>query len=231
MPKAMTRVHSYYRDNIPPVIVDMQARVFDHFDIPLTQHLDNSTSHAAWLDAMLSQSGDETVVFADIDAFPLSRGSYDRLVELADAGALTGLAQVAEHKDPTRIYAGPMFMAVGASMWRELGRPSMARNSTCDVAQSLTEAAAAAGRDVVLIYPKFAIQPKWALADRGVFGIGTFYGELEFFHLFQSRMLSSVTLFEAVARDTIAGKLDFAAYLSIMSEERPRQRFRWPWFR
>ncbi|MCV2867220.1 hypothetical protein OEW28_01085 [Defluviimonas sp. WL0002] len=218
-------VHSFYRSNISDRMLRAQSAVFDHLGISLNQCLDDTISHSDWLNGVFEgAAADDIVVVADIDAFPLRRDAFDQLVDAARDGAVAGLAQVANHKDPDKIYAGPMFMAVRASVWRNLGRPSMHRSETADVAQGLTDAALAAGHPIHLVYPRFAIQPKWPLAGRGVFGIGTFYGELEFFHLFQSRLDASLRLFEAVARDTVAGRFDFAEYIEIMSSQAAPQK-------
>lgn len=222
MNAAPPKVFTFYQRNIPAAVLQGQRAVFDHFGIELVQVQDDSISHGDWVTGIFAPKGDDIVVVADIDAFPLNRAAFDRMVAGANEGALVGLAQVANHKDPRRIYAGPMFMAVRRSLYHDLGAPPMTRSATCDVAQALTDRVVAAGLPLTLISPRFAIQPKWALADQGVFGIGTFYGEMEFFHLFQSRKRNSVALFEAVAEGTIAGRHDFARYLEIMA---PRKRF------
>ena len=215
-------VHTYYRDNIPAQLVKAQARVFEHFGIPLKQWLDNTLSHAEWLEQMLSNPTDDITVIADIDAFPLTRAGFDALVESAANGALAGLSQVANHKDPTRIYAGPMFMALPAGLYQDLGAPGLERTDTVDVAQILTDLSQARGKPVTLVPPRMAVQPKWALSDQGMFGVGTFYGEMAFFHLFQSRKRNSVELFCAVAEGTIAGRHDFQTYLDVMAPRKKR---------
>lgn len=211
-------VHSFYRSNIPDVILSGQRAVFDHLGIELRQHHDDKVSHGQWMQRLFETVDDEIIVVADIDAFPLSRTAFQKICEVARNGGLAGLAQVANHKDPDRIYAGPMFLAVSRATYTQLGAPGLERTPESDVAQLLTDAAAARGVPVHLIYPSGSVQPKWALSDKGMFGIGTFYGEMEFFHLFQSRKRSSVTLFEAVSRDVIAGQFRFADYLRIMSK-------------
>ena len=216
------RVHTFYQSNIPAGVLAGQKAVFTHFAIPLVQTLDNSIEHGTWVTRLFAETTDDIIVLADIDAFPLSRAAYDSMIARAAEGELVGLAQVANHKAPDRIYAGPMFLAIKRSLYHELGAPALTRSANCDVAQALTDRAQEAGKTVTLIPPRFAIQPKWPLAGQGVFGIGTFYGDMEFFHLFQSRKRNSVALFEAVARDTIRGSFDYADYLQIMT---PKKRF------
>lgn len=225
-------VHSFYRSNIAPQMVAAQAAVFEHLGIPLKQWLDDDLKHCNWIDQILRDESDgDLAVIADIDAFPLTRTAFDLFVQSAEGGAVTGMAQVANHLDPTRIYAGPMFMAVSRTLYQKLGGPSACETATADVAQSLSDAAVRDGVPVNLIYPRFAIQPKWALTDRGVFGVGTFYGDNEFFHLFQSRHASSVALFCAVAEGVVAGRHDFDLYLAIMDQaERVKKKKRFGLF-
>lgn len=211
-------VHSYYQRNIPQQIISGQKAVFNKFGIPLEQQQCNGISHGGWMDSIFSNCTDEIIVISDIDAFPLSREAYLRACAAAAKGAVVGLAQVANHIDPSRVYAGPMFLAVQRSVYESLGRPGMQAGPDHDVGQLLTDRAIAKGIPIHLIWPRAAIEPKWALAGRGVFGIGTFYGEMEFFHLFQSRMKKSVKLFSQVSRNTILGNHDFAAYIKIVSQ-------------
>lgn len=85
-----------------------------------------------------------------------------------------------------------------------------------DIAQIPTNEAHKRGIEIDHIYPKFAVQSKWPLSNIGVFGIGTFYGDMEFFHLFESRKKQAIEFFNAVARDTVVGKFDFKEYLNIV---------------
>lgn len=218
-------VHTFYRSNIAPEMVEAQSNVFQHLGIPLKQWLDDTTTHCEWIDQILrSESEDDLAVIADIDAIPLNRNGFQSMVDMAASGALVGLAQVANHKDPNRLYAGPMFMAISRRVFRELGAPSSCRTDQADVAQSLTDAAEANGIDVRLIYPRFAIQPRWPLAKEGLFGVGTFYGEQDFFHLFESRKSDALELFCAVSDGVIAGEHDFGRYLSILGQSSARKR-------
>lgn len=214
-------VYSYYQRNIPQPIISGQKAVFGKFGIPLEQQQRDGISHGGWMDSIFSNCPDEIIVISDIDAFPLSRDAYLRACAAAANGAVVGLAQVANHIDPSRVYAGPMFLAVRRSVYENLGRPGMQAGPGHDVGQLLTDRAIAEGVPVHLFWPHAAIEPKWALAGRGVFGIGTFYREMDFFHLFQSRLKKSVELFSQVSRNTILGRHDFAAYIKIVARRGP----------
>ncbi|KIC21044.1 hypothetical protein [Leisingera sp. ANG-Vp] len=215
-------VHTFYQSNIPSRMVEAQAQVFDHLGIPLKQWKDDKAQHCDWINTVMrDDSLGDLAVIADIDAFPLSRAGFDRLVAQAETGAVAGLAQVANHKDPTRIYAAPMFLAVKREVYSALGSPSMCRTKTGDVAQILTDRAEEAGVEVALTYPKFAILPRWPLAGYGVYGIGSFYGENDFFHLFEARRTQTQELFYAVAEGVISGQHNWQRYLEIMEQAPP----------
>jgi hypothetical protein len=215
-------VHTFYQSNIPTRMVEAQARVFTHLDIPLKQWKDDKTTHCEWINTVMrDESLGPLTIIADIDAFPLSRAGFDRLVAQASGGAVAGLAQVANHKDPSRIYAAPMFLAVQRSVDNTLGAPSMCRTKTGDVAQILTDRAQEAGVEVALTYPAFSELPRWPLADYGMYGIGSFYGENAFFHLFEARRTQTQDLFCAVAEGVIAGRHNWQRYLEIMEQAPP----------
>lgn len=216
---------TYYQSNVDPALVEAQAAVFAHLGIPLVQQLDDRRDHAAWLTATLrDDSLGELAVVCDIDAFPLNLAGYQRLIAAAMAGNVSGLAQVANHKDPDHVYAAPMFLAVRRDIYRRAGAPDLRRTEQSDVAQTLTRNAAAAGVPVMLMWPKFCIAPRWSLGQHGVYGIGTFYGDNEFFHLFEARRQQSRDLFLAVAEGVIAGRHDFDRYLAILDLVPPKRR-------
>ena len=216
---ALPVVHAMHWDNIDPRLIDGQRRVFEALHIPLQQHRAHRVEHGEWMNDVIRQQPDDAVlVFCDIDAFPLQAAAYQRAVEFARQGGVFGLAQYSNHKPTVDLYAGPMFLAFSKSLWQALGSPSMKRSKTGDAAEALTLAARAQGQSLHLVKPTACIAPKWALKDQGVFGIGTFYGEAEFFHLFESREPAHETLFLQVVEDVVAQRpLQFGVYLQIMS--------------
>lgn len=217
--------YSYYQSNVDPRLVEAQAKVFAHLGIPLVQQRDDTVDHAGWLTRVMRDDGaGDLAVVADIDAFPITLSGYERLTAAAQAGNLAGVAHVANHKNPDHVCAGPMFMAVRRDIYRRLGSPDMARTDRSDVGQILTLKAEAAGVPVHLVWPKFAIQPRWGFGQHGVFGIGTFYGENELFHLFESRRRQSVELFMAVAGGVLAGRHDFDRYLAVSDIVAPKRK-------
>jgi hypothetical protein len=218
--------HAPFDDRIDPRIVAAQARVFAHFDIPLVQE-PLEGGHGGWLNGLAGREADGVFCACDIDAFPLSRAAFDRAVTAASQGHIFGLAQVANQFDPTEIYAGPMFLMFERKVWHKLDRPYLSKRETSDPAQEVTRRARAQNVKVDLLFPSVVLRPQWPLADKGVFGLGTFYGDNEFFHLFQARRGGAADLVEAVADGAIRGKHDFARYLDIVRTLPEPEKGRW----
>lgn len=213
-------VYSLYWNNINSTILDSQKNVYKKFGIELIQDLADMKPHDIWMDEIIhSLPDDEIAVFSDVDAFPLSRVAYERAVAVARNGGVFGLAQTANHvTDKSFIYAGPMFFAISLKTYAQLGRPSFKCTDRADAAQELSYAALMYGVDLHLAYPTTVMQPKWPLANKGVFGLGTFYDN-QFFHLFESRNQTSVELFKAVVDDVLCEHpLDFSNYLTILNK-------------
>jgi hypothetical protein len=217
-----------YWNNIDQAVIDGQRQVFNALGIPLRQHNADRVQHGDWMDRVVASSEDEAViVFCDIDAFPITFAAYQKAIEHAKQGGLFGLAQFSNHKPTQQLYAGPMFIAFSKKLWYELKQPSLKRTKSCDAGEALSRAAFAHHKPVHLIKPTSCLEPKWALKDQGVFGIGTFYGECEFFHLFESRQPEHEIVFTEVVNDILNGRpLQFDLYLRTMrGHQKPRPSF------
>jgi len=213
-------VYSMYWNNVAPVVRDGQKSVFSHLGIELIQENADQKPHGSWMEEVLNRhQANDIVVFCDIDAFPLSRQAYLNAVAHAEQGAVFGLAQFSNHKKTQDVYAGPMFMAFRKDCWEALGKPGMSSNKQYDAAEALSIRAREQGVPLVMASPTSCLIPKWPLADKGLFGIGTFYGDCEFFHLFESRKPQYEKIFSAIVADVVSDqKLNFSKYLSIVDE-------------
>ncbi len=212
---------SMYWNNIPRSLLADQARVFAHLGLPLVQEPADKVAHGRWMDEKIAAADDdEILVFVDIDAFPITRAAYENAVEEARQGRVFGLAQTANHlENRLQPYAGPMLLAFRKRLWRDVGGPGMTRSSGCDAGQALSIAALQKNVGVTMVRPTACVKPKWPLGRQGVFGIGTFYGDNEYFHLFESRLRKNQRIMSAVADDIVAGQgLDFGKYLRICDE-------------
>lgn len=211
----MTTVHSLHWDNISPAILQGQAAVFAKLGIGLRQERHNRKAHGTWMNEVIERhQPEEVIVFCDIDAFPLHAQACHDAVQSALRGEVFGLAQFSNHKKNTEVYAGPMFMAFTKATWQALGSPSLKSSERFDAGEVLSAHARDRQVPVTLRLPTSCIVSKWALGNEGVFGIGTFYGSNEFFHLFESRFPAYEQLFSQVAGDVLAERpLNFRAYL------------------
>jgi hypothetical protein len=210
-------VHSMYWKNIPDEIRLGQREVFEYLKIPLIQECADKISHGVWMNEVIERySSNEVIIFCDIDAFPLSVEAYEKAVLDALDGCVFGLAQYSNHHANMDIYAGPMFMAFKKSTWEKLGGPDLKSNDVHDAGEVMSVLARERGVELRLEMPSNCLIPKWSLANYGVFGIGTFYGECNYFHLFESRLPAYGKLFESVVSDVLSGgKLNFGKYLEI----------------
>ena len=214
---ALPVIHAMYWDNIPLNILRKQQSVAEHLDLPLQQERAHKKPHGVWMREVLERhASEDIVIFCDIDAFPLHRDAYLQAVSHAQRGALFGLAQFSNHKPGNEVYAGPMFMALRKQLWEDLGKPDLQSSKQHDAAEVLSALARARGVEVVMSEPTATLISKWALGSEGVFGIGTFYGRRDFFHLFESRKPAYGALLAAVADDVIGNRpLNFARYLEL----------------
>lgn len=219
-------VLSPYMSNASRELLDAQRRVFAHLNVPLEQVCIDGTAHGAWMDNVAKSEDAGTVVFADIDAFPLTRAAHERAVAAASDGRIFGLAQSANHLANTSPYAGPCYLAFDRMVFRAIGSPSLAHDYRCDPAQALSIRAYERQVAVELVRPTTVLKPLWPLGSEGLFGIGTFYGANEFFHLFQSRRSAHIDIFLAVASDVLEDRLDFAAYIAMAQSNDARRLMR-----
>jgi hypothetical protein len=210
-------IHTMHWDNIPQGILEKQKAVFDHLKLPLQQERAHKQPHGEWMREVLARyNSDDIVIFCDIDAFPLHQEACLQAVAHAQAGGLFGLAQFSNHKPGNAVYAGPMFMALRKGLWERLGKPDLQSSKQYDAAEVLSALARAQDVALCMPAPTATLISKWALGHEGVFGIGTFYGQRDFFHLFESRKPAYGALLAAVADDVTQDKpLNFAHYLAL----------------
>ncbi|MCZ2496972.1 hypothetical protein GN316_09400 [Xylophilus sp. Kf1] len=228
--------HALHWDNISALVLDKQRTVFAALGLPLRQDHVHKMRHGLWMNQRIAEAGhDDIVVFCDVDAFPMRRPAWEQAMRVASQGAIFGLAQFSNHRPTPEVYAGPMFMAFRKSVWSALGCPDMRSCSGYDAGEALSLEARRQGVALHLVKPTACVIPKYALGHEGIFGIGTFYGENDFFHLFESRDAAHEKILVAVADDVSAHRpLDFANYLALgtdplknPAEARRRNRLGW----
>jgi hypothetical protein len=179
-------------------------------------------------EVMEGAESEEILLFVDIDAIPLNREVLILAMETADAGGIFGCAQSANHLERARfVYAGPMFLALKKRTWLDLNRPSFQIDADFDAGMRLSTLAFERGTPVRLLYPNVVCIPKWALADSGVSGTGTFY-EGKVFHLFESRKaFLYIDLFSYVTGSVLEGRgIDYLRAIALANGWRVKIRKR-----
>lgn len=197
----MDRIVSMYWRNVDRRIIDAQQAVFNHFGCRIEQQERTGMEHGVWMDEIMeSLRRDDAVLFADIDCIPLNKGIIDTAFNKARDGHIFGCAQVSTHIDPTRVFVSACFLAISKWTWETLDRPSFQTDRNNDTAQRITDVALAAKEawPVEMLYPSDCVMPRWQ-ADGHPYGMGTWYGNNDVFHLFESRYNQMPEVFLDVA--------------------------------
>jgi hypothetical protein len=113
------KIISFFQNNILPIIVDKQRRVYERFGLPL-QQIYTDLQHGAAMDAYLKEYGvpNEGLMFVDIDCIPLEPMAIPRIMNSANfVAGVTGLRQ---NHGMSRDYAGPACLTISQRAWHKL---------------------------------------------------------------------------------------------------------------
>jgi hypothetical protein len=174
--------------NMPRRVVNEQRRVLDRMvppDVAIEQILTGS-SHGAALTRFMRGMNYKTVLFLDIDAFPLNREIVQRLIEEANRGALVGTVTRSGSGLPVHPYVGPFCLCVTREVYEALGRPDFEITARGDCGEEVTFAAEERGVPVRLYWPVAVERPIWDLGNGMHLGRGTTY-EGGIWHAFEIR--------------------------------------------
>ena len=182
-------IASVYMDNVPAEVALAQSAVLDAFaptGFEVRQVL-TERSHGAALDEIMAGADADLVLILDIDCVPLTTAAIPTLAASAEAGALAGCVQRANHIDNgAHLYVGPFCMALSRALWERLGRPSFEPTGRGDVGEALTYRCEETGAPVEMLWPSRVDAPCWDLTDGRQFGVNTEY-EGAFLHTFNIR--------------------------------------------
>lgn len=217
-------IASYFMPNIHPKTVKLQQEVVKKFNPLNLQHIviRGQIPHGMFMDYVWSLNGqmvstlkDQTikkeldfdvVLFLDIDCIPVSQNAIEVYLTRALEGSLIGNAQRSGHiKNNNHLFTAPSALALSATNFDKIGRPSAIETTRGDVAEEYTYAAEANGVSVDFVPPvrydrdvyrydwETDRRPYWTL-ENGLpnYALGTTYGnEVEgdlFWHNFQIRV-------------------------------------------
>lgn len=181
---------SFYNDNINPLIVEYQKKVFDHFNLPLIQfkyNVDHSHGYAIdwWLRNEWPKTPMQNIIIFDIDCIPLHAKVISHAQFMAMRGYLHGAAQRANHIPGSPIYCSPAFCAFRHREYLIAGMPSFCERHLYDVGGYFTSEMSNF-LSLSLIKPTHVEHPMWDLSENIKFGYGTTYDE-SVYHAFESR--------------------------------------------
>jgi hypothetical protein len=198
-------IFSTYCHNVPEHVRKMQANVFQHFGLPLTQveFGDEQANdrvlhrgHGETIEHLIRGSSADLLMFFDVDCIPLSRAVVENCyVPVMLAGGLIGPAQRANHIDDF-VYAAPAAIGFARRLYERAGRPALRPSKKFDVCASFSRACELRGHPVVKLPPVSCVRPKWSLYDDRFHHVGhgtTFAGGI--FHAFEIRLGSTQELF------------------------------------
>jgi len=197
-------IYSLYWDNLDPRVPDYQAKIFNHYGIPLNQHRINGLDHGEWMDWVLERNEDvDLIVFFDADCIPIDKDKTIQYIKIALDGTLVGNTQASNHLDASRTFAAPSFLPVNRKMWKTLGKPSCKAHYDGDVAQMLTDTWLYHGQSVFLLPVSHFEVAKWDLPNNPQsYGIGTTYGDAVY-HLFEVRTNENIERFVKKAQEVL----------------------------
>lgn len=194
-----TLITSLYWDDNPPIIPEMQKKVFDKFGYELVQTR-ATIRHGAYIDWVLNNTEYDRYLFIDSDCIPLSRNVIqEALDKIAGQPMLFGCAQASNHLHPELnklVFAAPCFFTLTKETYHKLGRPTAMETVRSDVAAEFTWEANSRGIPVELWYPIRSLGAlNWELGSWGKrrYGLGTYYGpddttDEKVFHMFEARV-------------------------------------------
>jgi hypothetical protein len=200
-------VVAFYMQNVSENVVAAQAEAIRRFlpkGVDLVQ-LKTGFAHGRTIDLFLAFADYDVVLILDIDCIPISANAIPSLIAAAQAGALVGAAQRANHiGNDDHIYVGPFLMGFSRATHARLGRPSFRETKRGDVGEELSYRAEVLGVPIEFLWPTSCDEAKWHLKDDIHFGRNTIYAD-KFLHAFEIRRPEQQAAFVATVRRVLAG--------------------------
>jgi hypothetical protein len=205
-------IASFHNHKVDPLTVEWQKKVFDHFDIPLTQvrygDMNGATGHGTAIDDFLKEESNWTdyrMTIFDVDAIPVYKDFFwDNFHQMDGEKLLYGAAQKSSHIENSIIYVAPSFISFNRETYEALGKPSFVPTDRADCGGELTWAAMERGIDIRMLFPTHVNETRWELAPGIMFGLGTTYGG-KVYHAFQGQW--NTPMFVAKAKEVIGESL------------------------
>jgi hypothetical protein len=210
---------SFYGNDLPLEIIELQKKVFDFFGIDVEQipfkDNTNNNRHADAIQEYLRDRKDwDSITFFDVDSIPITHDCISKAIEIiSDDNTIYGNAQASNVFDvnpyKTPPFVAPSFLSFTRKLWEESNCKNFrfthypnpdGHITEVDVAEEFTRENEKQGRKIILSYPTKTITNTTWRYD-GSFGYKPFeYGNgTEFesgtFHNFQIRVWDKQQVF------------------------------------
>lgn len=180
------QVFSCYMDNIPENVPIYQKKVFEKFNMGITQEL-IKTSHPEYMNEKIRTLDFDVLIFFDIDCIPLKPGLYEYIVnQIKDNNSIIGVEQVNQTRSPNFIYAAPACFGITKEVYEKLNYPSFDMTDEYDVGTEFSWVAPKYDVNVKLFEITSSLNKKWNLANKKRYGNGTIYDDW-LYHQFEIR--------------------------------------------
>jgi len=183
---------SCYMNNIPERVAEYQKKVFNTFNMELTQELTDLPFHDFWLDKKIKSLDFDILIFFDIDCIPLKYGLYEYIVDkISDNNSIIGVEQVNQTRSSNFVYAAPACFGITKEVYEKMNKPSFGLKNEYDCGGEFSWVAPEYDVDVKLFEIKSSLNKKWKCLNKR-YGNGTIYDDW-LYHQFEIRYFDFAT--------------------------------------
>jgi hypothetical protein len=190
------KVVSFYSENLNPIIVELQSKVFEKFSIDLEQ-VKFTGSHGNAIKQYLDNSEFDKITIFDVDCIPLSESVIDYAMSIIDDNTIYGNVQISN----SHPYVAPSFMSFTKKLYETSTHKSFEggfypnKNGVmveADCSEIFVKENEKRGKKIILSYPTSCLNPQWKYDGDSqypsfVYGNGTTF-DSKTFHCFQIRL-------------------------------------------
>jgi hypothetical protein len=178
--------------NLPSTIPEYQKKVFDLFNMELTQELSNLPFHDFWLDEKIQNLDFDILIFFDIDCIPLKPGLYEYIVDqVLDNNSFIGVEQAHKIRGNGSIYAAPACFGITRDVYEKMNKPSFRLSDNYDCGGEFSWIAKNHNVNMKLFEITSSLNKRWKCGDKW-FGNGTVYDDW-LYHQFEVRFYEFAT--------------------------------------
>ena len=191
------KIISFYAENLNPVIVELQRKVFEKLNIPLEQVKFNG-SHGSAIKNYLDTNDDwDIITMFDVDCIPLNKNVVLDVLNKVDDNTIYGNAQISNSFP----YAAPSFLSFTKNLYEtsphKYFEPMFYPNDNnvmveADCSEVFVKENIKRGKKMILSYPNNVLIKQWYYSGNNTYpsfeyGNGTTFDN-DTYHCFQIRL-------------------------------------------